>query len=237
MKTLVWLFLPLFLQLSVNAQSEPRTVEVRTLCFSYSAGLKTVSLAGDAMGESQVEVKLEKYLDSNQESLTLVENKILVGKSADNGFQAWETVSVNKSLKEVLLVFFPMADAKKPYRVVAVDDSAKGFPLGSFLIANMSPSSLRFVVGEKPLEVKPGQFKLLSELENVKPNGQVAYYAYFQEEKDWKRLSTGFWSVVPRKRSFQIAYRNPKSRNVELKGYSDAFPVFKELLRKQEAAK
>ena len=120
---------------------------------------------------------------------------------------------------------------------MAVDDSSKSFPLESYLFANMSPNALRFVVGDSPLEVKPGEFKLLSDFKNVKSNGQVSYYAYYQKGKEWKRLSSGFWDVVPRKRNFQIAFGNPKTKNVELRGYEDSFPVLKELLRKQQQAR
>lgn len=230
-------FLLLVMCLPLAAQEEPRDLEVRTLCFSYSSGLKELSLAGDLEGKSQSEVQLKKYLGNEVLELTLLGDRLLVGKPGEEGFQAWETVAIPQSLREVLLVFFPNNDSKKPYRVMAFDDSAKAFPLGSFYLANRSSSSLRFIVGEEPYEVKPGKSKLLSEFKNKKANGQVSYYAYYQEGKDWRRLSTGFWTVVERKRTFQIAYENAKTGRLELRGYSDGFPAYKKLLQEQEARK
>ena len=231
---LIFFLLALF---PVGAQETTREIEVRTLCFGYSSGLKELSLAGDKEGASQVDVELKKYLNNSQQPLTIVGDEVLVGELGNETLEFWETVKIAKSMKEVLLVFFPLNDPKKPYRVMAVDDSSKSFPLESYLFANMSPNALRFVVGDSPLEVKPGEFKLLSDFKNVKSNGQVSYYAYYQKGKEWKRLSSGFWDVVPRKRNFQIAFGNPKTKNVELRGYEDSFPVLKELLRKQQQAR
>lgn len=227
-------FLLLTMWLPLCAQEKARDLEIRTLCFDYSSGLKELSIAGDVEGKSQSEVQLKKYLTNDFAELTLSGDRLLVGEPGEEGFETWETVIIPKSLLEVLLVFFPSNDPQKPYRVMAIDDSAKAFPLGSFLLANMSNSSLRLIVGETPYELKSGKTKLLSEFKNKKANGQVAYYAYFQKGNDWKRLSTGFWTVVERKRTFQIAYKNGKSGRVELRGYADGFPAYKKLLGEQE---
>ena len=177
--------------LPLSVQDEPREIEVRTLAFNYSAKMKNLSLAGDPRGDSQIEVELLKYTNSTQQPLTLVGDELLVGEPSAEGFASWESVSIDKALQEVLLVFFPVEDPKKPYHIVAVDDSEKSFPLGSFLLANMSPHALRFVIGDSRYEVKKGEFQLISELKNVKSNEQVPYYAYVQKDNDWKRLSTG----------------------------------------------
>ncbi len=215
---------------------EPREVEVRTLCFRYSAGLKEVTLSGDVDGVSQVKCDLKKYLDVNQQKMTLIGNEIRVGEPRDGGFESWGKVGIKKSLKEILLVFFPSEDAEAPYHIVAFDDSAKGFPLGSFLIANINPEPLRLVIGEQKIQINSGTSELVSDLKNVRANGQVPYYAYVKEGDDWKRLSSGFWTVVKRKRNFQVAFRNTKTKRVDLRGYDDTFPIFKDLLRKQENA-
>ena len=220
--------------LIVGGQEQFREVQVRTLCFGYSHGMKNLSLAGDPEGVSVVEANLKKYLDSTQQPVTVGNNEILVGALGEEGFETWSKVAIAKPLKEVLLVFFPVDDAEKPYRVRAIDDSEKGFPLKSFLITNMSPHTLRFKIGGKPIEIKSGEIELVTKMDKVKANGQVEYYAYFQDGKEWKRLSSGFWSVLPRKRNFQIAFRNAKTKAVELKGYEDSFPVLKALRRQQE---
>lgn len=218
---------------SLHAQTA-RQLEVRTLCFGYSNRVKEVTLAGDPEGQSLVESKLLKYLEPRQEKLTVLGDQILIGEPGEDGFDDWSKVRVEKGVAEVLLVFFPLADEDKPYKVVALDDSSKAFPLASFQIANMSPKTLRLIVGENPVQIKPGETKVMSEFKNKKANGQVAYYAYYQEGEDWKRLSTGFWDVLPRKRNFQIAFGNPKSKTVEMRGYEDGLPVMKALLLEQQ---
>lgn len=217
----------------LHAQT-PRELEVRTLCFSYSNRVKEVTLAGDVEGQSQVKCQLVKYLEPRQEKMTVIDNQILLGKQGDNGFESWGKVKIEKGISEVLLVFFPLPDEAKPYQVVAFNDSSKGFPLASFQIANMSPKTLRLIVGENPIQIKPGEVKLLSEFKNKKANGQVSYYAYYQDGNEWQRLSTGFWDVIPNKRNLQIAFGNPQSKTVEIRGYEDGLPVLKALLQQQE---
>jgi hypothetical protein len=220
---------------SLLAQT-PRSLEVRTLCFGYSNRIKDVTLAGDPEGKAVIDCKLKRYLESKQQPLTVLDNQILIGEPGDAGFNTWATVPIEKGLQEVLLVFFPLDNAKKPYQVMAFDDSSKNFPLASFQIANMSNRSLRLIVGEKPIEIKAGGRRLIKEFNNMKKNGQVSYYAYYQDGEDWKRLSSGFWDVVPRKRSLQIAFGNPKTKTVQMRSYEDGLPIVKALQKQQSEA-
>jgi hypothetical protein len=100
----------------------------------------------------------------------------------------------------------------------------------------MSNRSLRLIVGEKPIEIKAGGRRLIKEFNNMKKNGQVSYYAYYQDGEDWKRLSSGFWDVVPRKRSLQIAFGNPKTKTVQMRSYEDGLPIVKALQKQQSEA-
>ena len=228
------LFLLLVVSPKCFAQNS-RTIEVRTLCFAYSQKVKEVTLLGDDNGDSQSTFKLIKYLDTKQEPLTVAENTIRVTSAEDgSGSKAWNRVPVPPSINEALLVFFPTDDPEKPYLVKVFDDSEKAFPLASFQIVNMSNSALRFIIGGQPLELSSGKTTFLSEFKEKKANGQVPYYAYYQKDKDWKRLSTGFWDVIPRKRTFQIAFSNPKTKKVEMRGYEDSLPIMRALLKSQQ---
>lgn len=220
----------------LQAQS-PRSLEVRTLCFGYSNRVKEVTLAGDAEGQSSIDCKLVKYLEPQQKKMTVSEDFILIGEPGANGFDEWSKVKVEKGITEALLVFFPLPSAEQPYKVVVLDDSSKEFPLASFQIANMSPKALRLIVGENPIQIQPGETKLISKFKNQKANGQVSYFAYYQDGEEWKRLSTGFWDVIPTKRNLQIAFGNPKSKTVEMRGYEDGLPVLKALLQEQQEKK
>ncbi|MGJ8725194.1 MAG: hypothetical protein ACSHYB_11600 [Roseibacillus sp.] len=228
---LIFLFL---INANCIAQSS-RSIEVRTLCFDYAHRVREVTLSGDDIGESQATSKLLKYLDTKQSTLIIAENTVRVGETAgESGLKVWSRVPVPPSIKEALFVFFPSNNPEKPYLIKVFDDSEKAFPLASFQIANMSHCPLRFIIGGQPLEIQPGKNTFLSEFKQKKANGQVPYYAYSQKDQDWKRLSTGFWDVIPRKRTFQIAFSNPTSNKVELRGYDDSLPIMKALLKAQQ---
>lgn len=225
----------LFLLSTFSARGqEPRTIDVRSLCFKASAGVKSLTVAGDPKGESIVDFKLKRYLQTKQEKLTLTNNQIFIGPDGGGEFGSWGSISIEPNLTEVLLLFLPTGQTTKPYKVIPFDDSVKSFPLGSFQIINLSPNALRLIVGKKPFQLKRGERTTISKFQNKKANGQVAYYAFYQNEGDWKRLSSGFWDVVPRKRNLQIAYQNPKSGRLEMRGFEDGLPVVKALLQQQE---
>lgn len=213
---------------------EPRNIEFRTLCFSYAESVREVTLAGDPKGTATVTTKLVKYLDTKQKPLTVLGNEIHLGTADSEGaFKSSTKTAIPAGASQVLLVFFPSGKEEYPYLVKAYDDSSKVFPLASYQIANMSRNKLRLIVGEVSLELAPGETKVISEFKNVKGNGQVPYYAYSQEGTEWKRLSTGFWDVIPQKRNFQIAWKNPRSKTVEIRGYEDSLPVLRALLQTQ----
>lgn len=217
---------------------EPRNIELRTLCFAYAESIREVTLSGDPEGKATVTTKLLKYLDTKQTKLTLLGNEIYLGEAGPEGtFNSKTKATIPPGVSEVLLVLFPSGNAESPYLMKAYDDSAKAFPLASYQIANMSRSKIRLIVGEVPLELSPGETQIVSKFKNVKKNGQVPYYAYAQIGTDWKRLSSGFWDVIPQKRNFQIAWENPRSKSVEIHGYEDSLPVLKALIQSQAKAR
>ncbi|GHC61115.1 hypothetical protein [Roseibacillus persicicus] len=213
---------------------EPRQIEVRTLCFGYSNSVREVTLTGDPAGEDTLDTKLAKHLDNHQDVLTVVGDEVRVGQKDGSGsFQSWSKTAIPKGASEVLFVLFPSGIKEKPYLIKAYNDGARGFPLASFQISNMSESTLRLIVGDEPIELAPGQSKNISKFKKVKKNGQVPYYVYSKDGSEWKRLSTGLWDILPRKRNFQIAWTNPDSKNVEIRGYEDSLPLVKALLKQQ----
>lgn len=219
---------------ALSSAQEPRNIEFRTLCFSYAESIREVTLAGDSEGTMTVTTKLVKYLDTNQKPLTVLGNEIHLGTADSEGaFKSSTKTTLPAGASEILLVLFPSGQKGQPYLMKAYDDSSKAFPLASYQIANMSPSKLRLIVGEVPLELSPGETQIISKFKNVKGNGQVPYYAYSQVGTEWKRLSTGFWDVIPQKRNFQIAWENPHSKTVEIRGYEDSLPILKALLQSQ----
>lgn len=218
----------------VLSAQETRLLEVRTLCFNYSQGARKVTIAGDPEGNSQAEFKLTKYMGTTQQKMSIAGNTLFLdAKAGGDVLGKWGKVAIPPKFREVLLVFFPVSDKSKPYRVVAFDDSSSAFPLGSFQLVNTSPSPLRFVVGEIPFQLKPGERKVISEFKNMKANGQISYYAYYLKDQDWQRLSTGFWDVIPQKRNLQIAFGDSKTKSVQMRGFEDSLPVMKALLEAQ----
>ncbi|MDP0491854.1 MAG: hypothetical protein Q7Q71_12470 [Verrucomicrobiota bacterium JB023] len=211
-----------------------KTIQVRTFCFEFAPGARNVTVAGDLELMSSYDVPLKKTLPLEQQALTLASNKILIGAKDGATLNVWADPTIPANTNEVMIVLFPSKNKEKPYHAALFDDSLRSHPLGTFRIANYAPNSVRLVIGGSPVEIPSGKNTLVEEFPEKKANGQVAYFAYFKAGNEWKRVSTGFWDVIEKKRTLQIAYQNPFNNRLEIRGFEDSLPIMKALRAKQQ---
>ena len=89
----------------------------------------------------------------------------------------------------------------------------------------MSASKLRFAMGNERFELLPGSIRMLPRIDGAEEDGRFAYVAQYQDGETWNRLSTGFWTRREKVRSVQIAFLNPQTRRLTLRGYDDTLAV------------
>ena len=211
-----------FLSASAWAQEE---VKVRALSFQPDFPLELH--AHDPSGSATAGlVEVKSFL--NHEANTLkIKGRNLVFTRKSNPASATDVnehlgqVELPADSKSFILLFLPETEPEKhPNRVVAIDDSAKGFPAGSFKIANFTSYPLKITLEKESFEYAPGEIKFIAQ-PPFGENQSASMEAYCKRNDQWKIISTGSWPNPGTRRVLQIATENPVTKQVELKGIRD----------------
>jgi len=216
---------------SLAAPSNGRAIRFRTMCFEYAPGDRTVIVSGDPTLASKATVELFRRLDSSQNQLIVTADRVMLGKLGTDaaGKPVIEPMAVAKlpaTGSEFLFLLVPSGrQTGEVYRCMVLDDGTKNFPPGGFRLINMSPSKLRFAMGNERFELLPGSIRMLEKIGGALEDGRFAYVAQYQDGETWSRLSTGYWTRRDKIRSVQIAFLDPKTQRLTMRGYDDTLAV------------
>ena len=209
------------------AETSGRTIRFRTLCFEFAAGEREVTVSGDPTLASKATIGLTRRLDSSQNQISVTGEQVVLGKLGTNGAgkPAMEAMAVAKlpvSGSEFLFLLVPSGkDSGEVYRCLVLPDDTANFPAGGFRLINLSPAKLRFAMGDERLELLPGTIKVLGHISGAAEDGRFAYVVQYQDGEVWNRLSTGFWTRRDSIRSLQVAFRDPLTQRLVMRGYDD----------------
>lgn len=223
--------LPVLFAGAALAQDEPkplRQVSVRLLAFDATS-IPQESFALDpaalktALGTA---APVKGYLNHEAIELKLFGNEILFSKSAnpadlETAGNEFAKVKLPKTGDRFIFIFLPAGNGK--FRILPVDDSIKGFPRGAYLVFNLSPSLVKLTLEKKPYDFKPGESSLIID-PPVQENQHSAMYAFVKTNEKWQRIGSGLWPNPGTKRSIQVFFDNPESKQTELRGFRDISP-------------
>jgi len=124
--------------------------------------------------------------------------------------------------KSVILLFLPesLEHGNFHSRVIAIDDTAKAFPAGSFKLANFAKCPVKIELDKETYEVAPGETKLIAKTD-FGVTQAASMRAYCKSEDQWQMISTGSWPNPGSKRVLQIFTEDLASKQIELKGIRD----------------
>jgi len=223
----------LFLLLAVPAiaqQSAPpgREVRLRLIAFD-SATIPAESYLVDPAAPQPaagVAAPVKGYLNHEDVAARLFGNDVVFTKSKKiedlkKPEMQLAKVALPKTGNRFLLIFLPAAD--QTFRILALDDSIREFPLGAYRVISLSSFPVKLTLEEKAYEFKPGQSSVITDAP-VQENHHSAMYAYSQVDGKWQRIGSSLWPELGRKRSVQIFFDNPQSMQTELRGFRDIAP-------------
>lgn len=225
------LLLPFLLTGVAFAQGEAkpsRNVSIRLLAFD-TASSPQASFAHDpgmppvTLG---IAAPVKGYLNHEGVALNLTGNEIRFTKSANpedskDAGNELAKVTLPKAGNHFILIFLPTGDGK--FRILPFDDSTKSFPRGAYQVFNLSQSPVKLTLEKKPYDFKPGESSLILD-PPVQENQHSAMYAFVQTDGKFQRIGSGLWPNPGTKRSIQIFFDNPESKQTELRGFRDISP-------------
>ncbi|MEO5716761.1 MAG: hypothetical protein ABIT37_25000 [Luteolibacter sp.] len=175
---------------------------------------------------SGIAAPIKGYLNHEGVVLKLYGNDVVFSKSgkAEDAKKAdlqLGKVTLPQSGSYFMLIFLPAG--KETFRILALDDSVKEFPLGSYRVISLSRLPVKITLEDKPYEFKPGQSSLITN-PPVQANQHSAMYAFAEVDGKWQRIGSGLWPNPGLKRSVQLFFDNPETMQTELRGFRDIAP-------------
>ncbi len=213
---------------TAHAQDAGRRVKLRLLAFDPLSAPAECHVFDAAAKPPRpgVPAPVKGYLNHECVELSLAGNSLVFAKSAviaEAADAANQLATVKLPDKGALFLLFFLPDGSGKFKVVTMEDSVGSFPLGSYRILNLSRLPVRLTLEKKDYDFKPGAIGLIMD-PPVQDNMHSAMLAMAYADNNWKRIGSGLWPHPGQKRSIQVFFDNPQTRQTELRGFRDIAP-------------
>ena len=224
-------FLPFLVPSFLAAQeSETRVLRLRCISFQVDGRIPELfahSVPQDDEPDEGVAVEVRTYLNHEYLRLPMKGDRIafttdLDAASVNDEEKLVARLKLSDGLRPAILMFLPGdgQEGSLKYRVMAIEDTVGEFPRGSLKVMNLSPAPIRLMLEEEKFDFRSGDVRLIDDMP-VGERNSAAMKAFIFAEGKWIRIGAGIWPHPGEKRVLQIAFYNPKSRNIEVRGIRD----------------
>lgn len=223
------IFLALAILLNAQDAKPPRMLKVRCLTFQIDRVVPelyahSVVAKEDPIG---IPVKARTYLNHEVETLTMEGESLVFTTDSDRASmkdpsKVVARVRVAATVRSAILMFLPgSGQAGEPkLRILPIEDTTRVFPRGSLKVINLSPQPLRLMLEDKRFDIKNGASQVIED-PPVGDRNASAMRAFIQQDGQWKRVGAGIWPHPGKKRVLQVAFLNPVSKQIEVRGIRD----------------
>lgn len=211
-----------------QAQASSARLDLRLLAFAPPAGTGEWFVHDPAANDDVrgTPVRLKSYLNHENILLTVFGSALVFTASPERASMRQPTsvlarLTLPEGKHELILLFLPHEqDGRATWRVLAIDDSARGFPPGSLQILNLSRSPVRIRLEKSDYNFKSGETQVIHD-PPVGANQHSAMTALAFTSGEWRRIGSGLWPHPGRKRSVQVLFDDPASDQIQLRGFRD----------------
>jgi len=209
--------------------------EIRLLAFQPDQAIDPVFAHDPALPEAvaaaaiAVKMPVKSYLNHEFSTLNLTGRRIIFTTHPDRASLTRPAdllgeVTLPEGVQSAILLCLPTpAGDKARFRLLAIDDSKRAFPSGTFRVSNLSPQPVRIVLEDKTYNFKPGEIQLISD-PPVRDGNQSGMKAFAYQDNVWQRIGSGIWPHPGNNRVVQVLFTNPATGQVQLRAYDDVPP-------------
>lgn len=217
---------------TLGAQEKAATppLELRLLAFNSSHGITEAHAHDPAKpGGPSVPTPVKTYLNHEFVTVPATGRSLAFTTKPDPASltrpgELLGEVTLPAGTRSAILLFLPTAPTSKArFKILPIDDSPKGFPVGSFQIFNLSQEAVRLQLESKNFDFKPGQSSLIED-PPVGENHHCAMRAFAFHKNKWQRVATSLWPPPGEARVLQILFQHPQTGQVQLRGFDDVPP-------------
>jgi hypothetical protein len=220
--------------ISIAAAQAPAPViqaKVRLLAFTPELSKPEVyahdpAAAADILG---VKTEIKSYLNHQSCLVATRSKKVVFTTKPDHASIGRQgeligEASLPATGNSALMVFLPGKPGDKATNLVmAVDDSKRAFPPGSFHITNISPQVVRLKLEKTQYDFTPGKTLLISD-PPIGENHQAGMEASVQKGNAWSPVASGFWPIPKSGRNLALIFQNPATGRIALHSFDDVPP-------------
>ena len=218
------------LPLAATAKTAIR-VELRLLAFQPDFGTDDAYAHDPDAGPEAAATKtpLKTYLNHEFSTVNLTGRRIVFTTKPERGSLTREgevlgAVTLPEGVSSAILLFLPpKPDSKVRFQILAIDDSKRAFPAGSFRVSNLSPQPVRIVLEDKNFNFKPGETALITD-PPVRDGNQSGMKAFAFRDNTWQRIGSGIWPHPGNNRVVQVLFFDPVMDQVQLRAFDDVPP-------------
>ncbi|GHC66891.1 hypothetical protein [Roseibacillus persicicus] len=220
----------LFIPATLFAE-ETRTISVRGLSMLLKEPLATVYAHSITSTEETAasEVQIKKYLNHERNQIMVSGDKVVFttdpSRESINDSSKVVAKTTLPEANSLVLLFLPGSgkDGAPKTSLLPIDDTLREFPTGGFKIINLSPLPMKFKLEEKVYDVKPHDH-IVVEDPPVNERNASSMEAIALRNKKVETVGQTVWTHPGPKRVFQIAYYNPRTEKIEIRGIRDIAP-------------
>lgn len=214
------------------AQTPPGAkVEIRMLAFSPDLQ-KPEAYAHDPAADPtavSVAAPIKTYLNHQFSNVQLKTRKITFTTKPDRASLTRDgeligEVTLPDGANSAILLFLPGKPGDKARcQIMAINDSKKAFPAGSYHVTNLSPLPIRMMLEEKNFDFKPGAVMLIED-PPVREGRQTGMRTFAFKDNAWKAIATGLWPHPGNARGVLVLFQDPVTTDVQLRAFDDDPP-------------
>ncbi len=214
------------------AQETPAIrAEIRMLAFTSDLQHAEAYAQDPAGPDTAVAVKapIKTYLNHQFSIIQFKSRKIVFTTKPDRASLTREgeligEVTLPDDVNSAILLFLPSkAGGKSLCQIMAINDSKKAFPSGSYHATNLSALPIRLMLEKKNYDFKPGQ-EILIEDPPVREGRQSGMRTFAFKDNAWMPVATGLWPHPGDARGVLVLFQNPASGDVQLRAFDDDPP-------------
>jgi hypothetical protein len=218
------------------AAQDARNVTFRAMCFQYMDGIDTVDLPGPG-GEGKLGIALPTSGFSPDHKAAFSGGMVRFFTKRTNpatGKDEPKLVAEGKlaSGERQVFLLLPSPDKSLTYRVHAMNDDEKSFPMGATRVMNLAPLKIRLNLAGADLPPIPaGDVVIYPPVKKADEWGMYTARIDFENGKGgWVPVATQSWKASDRKRDLVITMLDPKTRQPTIRLYQDIPPWREEVL-------
>ncbi|MEO7100117.1 MAG: hypothetical protein ABI162_12200 [Luteolibacter sp.] len=217
---------------SLSAQAPPALrAEIRMLAFTPDLQ-HAESYVQDPAAEptaTSVAAPIKSYLNHEFSTVVQKSRKMVFTTKPDRASLTREgetigEVTLPEGMESAILLFLPGKPGDKTLcKILAINDSKRAFPAGSYNATNLSPLPIRLMLEQKNFDFKPGG-TLLIENPPVREGGQSGMRTFAFKDNVWKAIASSLWTPPGEGRRVLVLFQDPVSGDVQLRAFDDDPP-------------